>query len=106
MDEILGHCLRVATAPMRRLIWSPQAIADLDGIRDYIRDRNPKAARRIVATLIDAADRLMAFPNLGKPGPKPGLRTLVVPRTRFLIDYRTTGECVEIVAVTHAARHR
>ena len=91
---------------MRRVIWSPRALADLDGIRGHVRERNPAAARRLIAALIEATERLAEFPELGKPGPLPGIRALVVPRTRFMIDYRHSGDRVEITAVTHGARRR
>jgi plasmid stabilization system protein ParE len=91
---------------MRRLSSSPRAVADLEAIRAHLRDRNPEAARRILARLLDAGDLLAEFPGLGRPGVVPGTRAFAVPRTAFVIDYATTDDLVEIASVTHGARRR
>lgn len=91
---------------MPRLTWSRQAIADPEKVRGRLRERSPDAARRTVARVIEAAARLTAFPGLGKAGPEPGVRTLVVARSRFLLDYRVEEDVVEILAVTDGTPRR
>jgi plasmid stabilization system protein ParE len=91
---------------MARLIWSAQAIADLEKARELVRGRSAIAARRLVAEIIEAADRLERFPALGRPGPVDGVRTLVVARSRFLLDYAVRDDVVEIIAVTDGPLRR
>jgi hypothetical protein len=43
---------------------------------------------------------------LGKAGPEPSVRTLVVARSRFLLDYRVEEDVVEILAVTDGTPRR
>jgi len=85
-----------------RIVWSPRAIGHLGDLRAYVANENPKAARRIADTLLDAVERLADLPNLGRPGRVAGTRELVVPRTPYVIPYRLRGDRLEVIAVFHA----
>jgi len=52
---------------MCKLQYSPEAVRDLDEIETYIAEElsNPEAASRIISCILDAADRLESFPELG-----------------------------------------
>ena len=50
---------------MARLIWTEQAIADLDGIAEYISFDNPDAARRLVNSVSHHVDQLVKHPLSG-----------------------------------------
>lgn len=45
---------------------------------DYIAQYNPRAARKLVAMIRAARQRLMDHPNIGLPGQIPGTRRMVV----------------------------
>ena len=83
------------------VVWSPRAIGHLSNLRAFIASENPDAAARKPATLLVAVDRLVALPNLGRPGRVPGTRELVVAGTRYVIPYRVRGDRLEIIAVFH-----
>ena len=68
-------------------------------IETYIADRNPDAAKRVAAAIIEAAMRLEAFPYLGQPTHRSDVRELQVPRLPYLLPYRVRGEDVEILSV-------
>lgn len=63
---------------MAKLRVNPKAIEDLKSIRSYISDElnNPVAAKNIVATIIEAYEKLLDFPYMGRDlSSKIGLRT-------------------------------
>jgi plasmid stabilization system protein ParE len=51
------------------VIWSPQAIADLQEIWSYIAEDNPQAASKVVAGVRAKAEYLSRFPQLGRGHP-------------------------------------
>jgi plasmid stabilization system protein ParE len=88
---------------LNRVIWSPSALADLQGIRDYIRQFNPHAAGEIAARLVEAGNNLQAFPDRGRPvGDQLREWTLVYP---YVIRYERIGNDTHILGVRHGMRH-
>ena len=84
--------------------WLGRALADLEQIQDYLLERNPPAALRMVAVLHTTAESLAEMPHRGRPGRWQGTRELIVPDTPYLIPYRVRGEVIEILRVFHGAR--
>ena len=70
-----------------KIIFSPQALADLEEVVRHIAKDDPATAVRIGNALIDRVEILENFPLLGAPYPKrPGVRKLV--SRPYLIFYR------------------
>ena len=89
---------------MMRVRWTLPALANLDSIQDYIAERNPAAASRLVNDILDRTDTLLSDnPEMGRPGRIAGTRELVLPGTSDVVAYRLR-EAVEILAVMHGAR--
>jgi toxin ParE1/3/4 len=87
-------------------IWSPEAIADLVGLRAYIEQDDPGAAQRVALHIIHNVETLLPnSPEMGRPGRVPGTRELVIPRTPFIVPYRLVGNAVHVLRIFHAARH-
>jgi plasmid stabilization system protein ParE len=87
---------------LKAVIWSPSALDDLQGIRDYIDRFNPKAARDIAARLIDGGNGLKNFPQRGRPvGDNLREWTLVYP---YIIRYEIVGDEVHVLGVRHGRR--
>ena len=88
-----------------RLIWSPQAVEDVEAIRSYVARDSEQYANLLVERIVAAVDRLEAFPRAGRVVPEVGDQSLreVVYGT-YRIVYRLKPEVVEIVTVFHAAR--
>jgi addiction module RelE/StbE family toxin len=80
--------------------WTFSALADLQKIRRYIEDFNPRAARETALALKEAGDSLGIFPHRGRPVPGKTLRewTLVYP---YVIRYRLAEDRVVILRVRH-----
>jgi toxin ParE1/3/4 len=85
--------------------WSPDAVADLQHIVDYIRADNPVAARRVGRKIYDRLNALGALPYGGKKGRVDGTRELALPPLPFIAVYRVLehADSVEIVNVIHGA---
>ncbi|MGN6537514.1 MAG: type II toxin-antitoxin system RelE/ParE family toxin [Mesorhizobium sp.] len=81
-----------------------QAEADLVAIMEYIAERNPAAAARVLQSLHKRWDLLADHPFSGKGRDdlRPGARCVVVGQ--YLSLYRVTDQGVEIVRVLHGRR--
>jgi len=88
-----------------KIVFAPQAIADLaEAVRHIARD-DPETAERIGHALIDRVTVLENFPLLGSPYPKrPEIRKLV--SRPYIIFYRADSEQgrVDILRYWHGAR--
>ncbi|MBV9267169.1 MAG: type II toxin-antitoxin system RelE/ParE family toxin [Acidobacteriaceae bacterium] len=85
-----------------RLRWSRPASEHLIAIHDYIAGDNPDSAAEVVERLIQAAERLSAHPNLGRPGKVKHTRELIV--APYILVYRVVQDTVNIEAVLHGRR--
>ncbi len=89
-----------------KIVWSPEAAADLDEIFDRILAENPSAAAELAGRLEEAVSGLVEFPAKGRPGTVTGTRELVITRSPYLVAYAAddrTGR-IDILAVRHGAR--
>ena len=55
---------------MTKLIWSPQALRDLEAIRDYIAVDSPRYAALVVERIVVGLERLRDFPESGRVLPE------------------------------------
>lgn len=88
-----------------KLVFSPQAIADLESIVRFIALDDPEAAVRTGEALIARVTILQEFPLIGAPYAKrPGVRKLI--SRPYLIYYRpNVGEKrVDILRYWHGMR--
>ena len=88
-----------------KLVWSPEALQDLQDIREYISRENPGAAKAVVQRVRTLVRRqLPGNPESGRTGRVPGTRELVVSGSPFVVPYRVQGEDIFIYRVYHSAR--
>lgn len=88
-----------------QVIFSPQAIGRLEEIVRYIAEDNSVAALRLGMKLIDRAELLAEFPELGRPFPKrAGVRRLSVRPYLIYYRYKPAEQVVEILDFWHGAR--
>jgi addiction module RelE/StbE family toxin len=88
-----------------KIIFSPQAVEDLETIVRFIAKEDPHAAVRVGNGLIDSVGILENFPELGSAYAKrPGVRKLV--SRPYLIFYRLREDekLVDILRYWHGAR--
>ncbi len=86
------------------LRWTERAAEHLEMLHAYIAGENPSAADALIDRVVESAERLVQFPNMGRQGRVSGTREFVQPGTQILIAYRVLKSSVQILAVLHAAR--
>jgi toxin ParE1/3/4 len=82
-------------------VWTRTAIRDLTHIREYIARENPDAAREIALKIVDASERIIQFPEVGRIGRVKGTRELIIPGTKYLIVYRIIRKAVHFLSIRH-----
>jgi len=91
---------------VRVVLWTKQAQADLAAIRAFISQDSPHYASVIISRLIAATDRLVPFPESGRPVREfedPLVREVVHPPYRIV--YRLVGtDEVHVLTVHHSSQ--
>ena len=86
-----------------RIRYAAEAIHDLERLRAFVEPKNPHAARRIAAELLDGVENLAAFPDMGLPvrrAPNPKLiRDLFVGN--YTIRYLREEDSIIILRIWH-----
>jgi toxin ParE1/3/4 len=84
------------------------ALADLEGIANYLGERNPSASDRVLVAIFHTFDRLAIDRELGSSleGLRPGLRMLTPgrPAEKYVVIYYLVPDGVLISGVYHSAR--
>ena len=86
----------------RVLVWSPEAVEDIDAIAAYIERDSPWYARAVASKIVETAESIPEYPELGRMVPEiddPAIRERMVHRYRVI--YRLDEARVLIVAVIH-----
>lgn len=91
-----------------KLRFTPQAIEDLSAIGDFLAARNPQAARRVRAAILESLQHLLLFPRSDRRQRVEGVRKHVTRRYRYLIYYTVddVGDEIVVVSIMHSARER
>jgi toxin ParE1/3/4 len=88
-----------------QIYWTRRYLIELQAIGDYIAERNPRAARRIVNDVHSRTTALLSQnPFIGRPGEIEGTRELVVSGTPYVVAYRVNDDRVEVLFIQHGAR--
>lgn len=86
----------------RVLVWSPEAVEDIDAIAAYIERDSPWYARAVASKIVETAESIPEYPELGRMVPEiddPSIRERLVHRYRVI--YRLDEARVLIAAVIH-----
>ncbi len=85
-----------------QIVWTAEALANLEAIRGYIGQFAPLAAQRFSARLVSTAENLATYPERGRPvGEAVREMTIINP---YIIRYAVTSEAVVILRIRHGAR--
>jgi plasmid stabilization system protein ParE len=83
--------------------YSPESLADLQQVVEFVEAKNPYAARRIAIDLQEGVSKLKQFPQIGLPvikAPDPKtIRDLYV--SDYTVRYLITDETIYILRVWH-----
>lgn len=90
---------------MKRVIWTRQAVEDVEAIEAYVSRDSERYAVLLAERLVAAIERVGLFPESGRVVPEVGDATLrEVVYGNYRIVYRVLPEAVEVVTVYHGAR--
>ena len=90
---------------MTRILWSPQALRDLESIHAYIVQDSELYAELVIHRILGSVARLAEFPESGRVVPERNDRALreVIVRP-YRVVYRLRPGLVEIATVFRASR--
>jgi plasmid stabilization system protein ParE len=82
-----------------KLLVSRQAADDVQRLRAFLTEKNPKIAERAVEALVNAVESLELFPERGRPSGIRGIRELMVPfgQSAYVLRYAYNTNNGEIV---------
>lgn len=90
---------------MPRLIWSPEALADVQRLHRYLAPKDPDAARRAVRAIRDGVSILSRHPRAGRPieDMEAEFRhwPIAFGNSGYAVLYRVDGEDVILLAIWH-----
>lgn len=89
----------------RELIWSEEALEDINSIATYIEKDSPIYAKAVVSKFFEMADALFDFPKLGRVVPElnqENIREFFAYSYRLI--YKLNGKSITIVAIIHGKR--
>ena len=90
---------------MTQVRWTEQAVADVRSIREFIERDSPRYGRLVAERLVEATDRLEAFPRSGRLVPEVGrddMREIIVGDYRIV--YRLEADAAVLLTVFRGSR--
>ena len=90
---------------MPGLIWTPEALRDVQRLYRFLAPKNPDAASRAVAAIRQAMNIVAEHPGIGRPAAKmqPEFREWLISfgDSGYVALYRFDGEHAVVLAVRH-----
>lgn len=88
------------------IVWSPLALARLQEIRTFVALDKPDAAERLATRLVSVVEALRIYPYLGRVGPEPGVRELIIGGTPYSLLYRIRANRIIISTISHGSQSK
>jgi plasmid stabilization system protein ParE len=89
-----------------RVRYSAPAAAELAELLDYIAERSPQGARKVLIRIRQVERHIGRFPKLGSPTHDPLLRAMLTLPYPYVLLYEEQAGEVIVHRVRHAARQR
>jgi plasmid stabilization system protein ParE len=90
--------------------WLPEALADVERLHAFLKEKNQEAAARAARTILEGAELLKTSPSLGRPMPDDtGRRELFVSfgAGAYVLRYmQEDANTVVIIRVWHSRENR
>lgn len=88
-----------------RVVYTTEALADLDGIFSFIANNYPAISEAFQDRLHAVVARVSRWPESAQEvSERPGVRVVPLIRYPYKIFYRVSNETIEVLHVHHAAR--
>jgi plasmid stabilization system protein ParE len=82
-----------------RLSFAARARGDLARLWTFNVERSEHWALKVQRRLEERAEQLLVAPYAGRTITRAGVRRVSLPDIQYVIDYRLTGELVEIIRI-------
>jgi len=81
------------------IVLSPEALTDVERLRAFLDQASPGAARRAMATILMAIERLQEFPDLGMATGDADIRQIVIRfgASGYIVRYAVLAETGDIL---------
>lgn len=81
------------------IIFSPDAVEDIERLRHFLTQTNPHAAQRAVTEILVAIERLTEFPDLGMSTRDADIRQIVIRfgSSGYVVRYAVGAESKDIL---------
>lgn len=81
------------------ILLSRDAVEDVERLRTFLDHANPDAARRAMALIWTAIERLQDFPALGMPTDDPEIRQIVIRfgASGYIVRYVVLPETTDVL---------
>ncbi|KIZ41787.1 MULTISPECIES: type II toxin-antitoxin system RelE/ParE family toxin [Rhodopseudomonas] len=90
-----------------KVVYTDQALRDLDAIADWLTAHYPKVAPAVGRRIRSVVAHIARWPaSARRSAGRPDVRVVPLGRYPYLIFYRVTADTVEILHIHHAARQR
>ncbi len=90
---------------MSQVRFAPAALRDLQRLREFLRVKDPQAAKRAAAAIVKAMQLLDKHPQRGRPVPEmdSAFRELPIDfgDTGYIALYRFEADAVTVLAIRH-----
>jgi toxin ParE1/3/4 len=90
-----------------RLLWTAEAIGDIEAIRNYIGRTSPRYGALTAARLVQAMDPIRQFPESGRVVPEANrrdIREVIFGAFRLVYRFRPDQDVAEVLTVFRATR--
>jgi toxin ParE1/3/4 len=88
-----------------RVIYTEEALENLDGILAYISSNYPTVYQAFQNRLQSVVARIGDWPDSAQEvAERPGVRVVPMIRYPYKVFYRNTGQAIEILYIHHTAR--
>ena len=91
-----------------KLVYTSDAVTDLSRLRSFIQQKNPQAAQRVAAELVDRLESIPAFPGIGKIveelSGKDTIRDMVFGK--FVVRYSVHPNTIIVLRIWHHFEER
>jgi plasmid stabilization system protein ParE len=90
-----------------RLVLSRLALAELDEILGYIRQRSPFGARNVERRIRRAFEHISRYPEgAERVEQRPAVRRLPLARYPYIVYYEVEADTVTVLRILHGARRQ
>jgi len=88
-----------------QIIWTPNTLQCVKRLHDFLKDKNPTSAQRMIKAIREGVEILKNFPQLGKTirGMDNGYRQwpIAFGKTGYAVLYRCDKKEITILSVKH-----